>query len=559
MLNYLYSRTRLAVAQDAIAKLSAGLPDDMNASLWVYGHRLGKEDKAASCKDIEEVIGLKPVDAENFDTIAHSFNAKGYTPITEALRLAAASLPFGENERNTIVLVSDGEETCNGDPCALAAELKAKKVHTIAFAAGDVARDQLKCIAAVTGGTFHYADSAEELSLALEEAVEVEADVASGVVEGLGGPASVVVSPGGKHVYVASASLESVVVFSRNPTTGMLTFVEVHRNGVEGVIGMDSPIGLAVSPDGRHVYVTGGDDLGVGIFSRDSDTGRLTFVEMQDAFSGVAGVDTVHSVVVSPDGKNVYLTGVDVYDTGEETRPADALTVFNRDADSGRLTLIEVHQNGIGGLEGLKSITGVTVSPDNKSVYAINVWRTVVVFTRNSDTGELTYFETQEDGVGGVVGLLGARVVTVSSDNEHLYVASGRGGAVTVFEREPVTGALTFIEAKVATVGSSGADLRGASGVAVSPDGGHVYVVTEQSDKLHVLSRNTDTGVLTYVETLTDNVGGVDGLEGSLSVVVSPDNIHVYVVGFYDNAVAVFSRDPSSGALTFVQVIRNAE
>jgi 6-phosphogluconolactonase (cycloisomerase 2 family) len=183
----------------------------------------------------------------------------------------------------------------------------------------------------------------------------------------------------------------------------------------------------------------------------------------------------------------------------------------------------------------------------------------VVVFTRNSDTGELTYFETQEDGVGGVDGLLGARVVTVSSDNEHLYVASGRGGAVTVFEREPVTGALTFIEAKVATVGSSGADLRGASGVAVSPDGGHVYVVTEQSDKLHVLSRNTDTGVLTYVETLTDNVGGVDGLEGSLSVVVSPDNIHVYVVGFYDNAVAVFSRDPSSGALTFVQVIRNAE
>ena len=40
---------------------------------------------------------------------------------------------------------------------------------------------------------------------------------------------------------------------------------------------------------------------------------------------------------------------------------------------------------------------------------------------------------------------------------------------------------------------------------------------------------------------------------------VSPDDMHVYVASLYDNAVAVFRRDSTTGALTFVEVIRNAK
>ena len=269
------------------------------------------------------------------------------------------------------------------------------------------------------------------------------------------------------------------------------------------------------------------------------------------------GVDNVYSVAVSPDGKSVYLTGADWYDTGEETRPADALAVFSRDADTGRLTLVEAHQNGVGGVEGLHDVTGVTVSPDNRSVYVVNVWKTVVVFSRNPDTGALTYVETQEEGVGDVVGLLGARVVVVSADSKHVYVGTRRGGTVVVFGRDPATGALTFVETKVGTLGGV-ARLGNVYGLAVSPDGGHVYVATAAND-MHGLKRNPDTGAQTYLETVTDNVGGVDGLEGAQSVAVSPDNMHVYVASLQDRAVAVFGRDPATGALTFVEVIRNAE
>ena len=367
-----------------------------------------------------------------------------------------------------------------------------------------------------------------------------------------GSPTSVAVSPDGRHVYVTAAASEAVVVFGRDPTTGRLTFVEVHKNGVDGVVKMDSPLALAISPDGKHVYATGGDDLTVAIFSRDPSTGGLSFVEAQDVFGGVAGVDIVHSVAVSPDNTSVYVTGADWYDTGEPSRPADAVAVFDRDPATGRLTLAEVHQNSAGGVQGLKDVTGVAVSPDNKNVYVVNTGRTLVVFSRETVAGRLTYVETQEDGVDGVSGLLGANEVVVSPDNEHLYVASGRGGAVAVFGRDLATGELTFLEALVGSAGGSAADLAGTSGVAVSPDGGHVYLVTENSDKLHVMQRNTGTGALTYVETLTDDVDGVDGLEGAESVTVSPDNKSVYAVSIWETVV-VFSRDPGTGALTYVE------
>jgi hypothetical protein len=117
MLEALDGTTCPAAAQAAVAGLSAGMPPEMEASLWVYGHRVGEEDQAASCGDIEEVIPLGPVDPARFEAVAHSLGARGWTPIAASLRRAAESLPAGEPGYAAIVLVSDGEETCGGDPC----------------------------------------------------------------------------------------------------------------------------------------------------------------------------------------------------------------------------------------------------------------------------------------------------------------------------------------------------------------------------------------------------------------------------------------------------------
>jgi 6-phosphogluconolactonase (cycloisomerase 2 family) len=559
MLADLGGRSRLAAAQDAIGNLSAGLPASINASLWVYGHRVEKDNQADSCRDIEQVINLGPVDSQQFDSVAHSFEAKGYTPITDALLQAASSLPVGPEERNAVVLVSDGEETCGGDPCALAAELAAGNIklviHTIGLAVDDVTRAQLQCIADVSGGTYTDADSAENLSAALEGAATAASGETFSIVEGLGRPSVVVVSPDGRNVYAAGAGSESVVVFSRAPDTGRLTFLEAHVNGVNGVLGIATPMGLAISPDGKNVYATGSDDLAMAMFSRNLDTGVLTFVEAVDVFSNMEGVDNSYGVTVSPDNLNVYVAGQDDSKYAEN----DAIAVYRRDTNTGQLSLLEMVQNGVNGAAGLTALTGVTVSPDNKSVYAVNIWHTMAVFSRDPAAGALTFVQALENGIDGINNdLLGVHVAVVSPDNQHVYVAARRNDSVSVFGRDPDTGALVLIERLQSRVGDSPVtNLSGARGLAISPDGQHIYVTSDAYNMLLSLSRDPQTGTLTLLEEITDNQGGVDGLENGYSIAVSPDGLNVYVAGFDDDSLAVFSRDNATGLLTFIEVIRN--
>ena len=148
--------------------------------------------------------------------------------------------------------------------------------------------------------------------------------------------------------------------------------------------------------------------------------------------------------------------------------------------------------------------------------------------------------------------------MVVSPDDRHVYVAARRNDSVSVFERDMVTGRLTFDERLRSRVGDSpDLNLNGAHGLAISPDGQHIYVTSDGTDMLLSLSRDPQSGTLTFLQEFKDNEGGVDGLENGYSVVVSPDGRNVYVAGFDDDSVAVFRRDTSSGLLTFVEVIRN--
>ena len=175
----LEGRTRMAVAQDAVISLSGRLSPTTNASLWVYGHRLPQSDPAASCMDIEQVIPLGPADPAEFESVVSNLSAIGYTPISSTLQQAAGSLPPDGN--NTIVLVSDGEETCEGNPCAVAESLAVANVdlvvNTIGFAADDATRQQLQCIAGVTNGIYIDAKTEAELNQALEKASAAPATV----------------------------------------------------------------------------------------------------------------------------------------------------------------------------------------------------------------------------------------------------------------------------------------------------------------------------------------------------------------------------------------------
>ncbi|MCP4427291.1 MAG: beta-propeller fold lactonase family protein [Chloroflexi bacterium] len=564
MMADLDGHTRLAVAQDAVGNLSAGMPSSINASLWVYGHRVEQDNKEASCQDIEQVIPLSQIDAEQFDQLAHSFPAKGYTPITDSLIQAAASLPVGPHEKNSIILVSDGEETCGGDPCALAAQLAASDAHVtinaIGLAVDDFTRGQLECIAASGDGTYFDVQDADGLGAALEEAAVAAADDGFALAEGLGRPTVVIVSPDGRHVYVTGAQNETVVAFSRDEATGQLTFIGLQKNGEGGVQGMDSPLGMVISHDGEHIYVSGGDDLTLVAFSRDAATGQLSYVATADAFSDVTDLDEAHGVAISPDGSTVYVVGRD----NSNATNADSVAVFNRDAATGQLTRVQLVQNGLDGVDGLAQATEILVSPDGRHVYVSGIWKELAVFNRDEATGQLTFAQSLADKVDLERGLLGGYNMAISPDGRSLYLTARRASTLTLFERDPETGRLTFNDqmrdrTPDATSSAEHNNLEGAHGLALSPDGQNIYVAADITDFLTIFGRDAATGQFHLIQQYKDDELGVDGIRNSWSIAVSPDGETVYVAGFDDDALAVFDRDTQSGALTFIQTLRNRQ
>jgi 6-phosphogluconolactonase (cycloisomerase 2 family) len=351
-------------------------------------------------------------------------------------------------------------------------------------------------------------------------------------VGGLAGAKGVAVSPDGSHVYVATEYVNSIAVFSRASATGALTFVEMHQDGVDGVDGLAGANGVTVSPDGSHVYAASRNDSAIAVFSRDSSTGALTFVEMhKDGVDGVDGIVNVSYVTVSPDGSHIYAAG----------NSDSAIAVFSRDSSTGALTFVEMHKDGVDGVDGIASVYSVTVSPDGSHVYAAGRSDSAIaVFSRDSSTGALTFVEMHKDGVDGVDGIASAMSVTVSPDGSHVYAAGSSDSTIAVFSRDSSTGALTYVEAQ--QDGVDGVDgIAEVNSVTVSPDGSHVYAAGRLDSAIAVFSRDSDTGALTYVGMYKDEVDGVDGISYVSSVTVSPDSSHVYAVSPHDYAIAVFS------------------
>ncbi|MBX9254023.1 beta-propeller fold lactonase family protein [Desmonostoc muscorum CCALA 125] len=361
--------------------------------------------------------------------------------------------------------------------------------------------------------------------------VEVQKNNTNGV-DGLGGSFFTAISPDGKFLYASGYDDSAVVVFERNQETGQLTFVEVQKDDTSGVDGLGSAEALALSPDGKFLYVPGYGDSALAVFERDEQTGKLTFVEVQkDDTNGVDGLANATSVTVSPDGKYLYATGY-----GDS-----AVAVFERDKLTGKLTFVEVQKDDTNGVDGLAGALFVTVSPDGKFLYAAGADESAVsVFERDEQTGKLTFVEVQKDDTNGVDGLAAVNSVTVSPDGKFLYAAGFGDSALAVFERDEQTGKLTFVEVQKDDI--NGVDgLNAATSVTVSPDGKYLYATGYYDSAVAVFERNQETGELTFVEVQKDDTDGVDGLAAATSVTVSPDGKHLYASGSYDSAVTVFS------------------
>ena len=169
-------KTRIEAAKAAVGELVAKLPADTRLSLWAYGHQ--SPTRKHDCRDTQRVVAFNAigVNRDNVLSSTRAIQAQGYTPITYVIKLVADDLAKEDAKPHTVILVSDGKETCEGDPCAAAkalAEADASLVvHTIGFAVDIAAKYQLQCIAHVAHGRYFDAGSTSELAAMLSEAAK---------------------------------------------------------------------------------------------------------------------------------------------------------------------------------------------------------------------------------------------------------------------------------------------------------------------------------------------------------------------------------------------------
>ncbi len=344
--------------------------------------------------------------------------------------------------------------------------------------------------------------------------------------------------------------------------------------------------GVAVSPDGKSVYVASYDSNAVGRLTRNTTTGAITQPAgaagcvSEDGAGPCAdghGLLTPYSVAVSPDGKSVYA----VSDLG------NAVVRFNRNTTTGAITQPAgaagcVSEDGAGPCangHGLINPRSVVVSPDGKSVYVASASSGAVArFTRNTTTGAIA----QPIGAPGCVsetgsgpcadghGLQAPQSVAVSADGKNVYVASFVSDAVARLTRNTTTGAITQPIGAPGCVSETGAGpcadghgLKAPQSVAVSADGKNVYVASFVSDAVARLTRSTTNGAITQPagasgcvsETGAGQCADGHGLNNPYSVTVSADGKSVYVASPHSsdfggsNAVALFTRNTTTGAI----------
>lgn len=342
------------------------------------------------------------------------------------------------------------------------------------------------------------------------------------------GSGAIALSPDGRNVYVASSQSDAIAIFRRNARTGVLTqpkgaagcIAAKGANHCAAAIGLDGPNSLVVSPDGDNVYATSRASNSISIFQRDPSTGALT--QLPASAGCIAGVPIPvcavgralvgpDVVVISPKGENVYVGSFF----------GNAVAVFDRDPVSGALT-----QPG-----------------DSSGCIAEAISGCALGFALGAPEG-----------------------MAISGDGASVYVAGALSNAVVTLARDQSTGNLTqasdgsgCIANSALTGCTTGVQLSGANAVAFNP-GGDVYVSSLFSNSVTAFTRSRATGGLTQKQGTAGclvwlrAVGCSFGraLRAPEGITISPDGRNVYVAAFANSAIDVLDRGKRFGKVTQV-------
>ena len=579
-----------SVLNSILAGNTAEVADpDASGSFQSRGHNLvGIVGAALGFAAAGDLVGTEasPIDPRLADLAAN-----GGTTLTHALSAGSPAIDRGTSagapsmDQAGVLRPQDGDGDGSGEVDIGAVERYYGQIRGVKFddVDGDSVRDAAE--PGLSGWTIYLDENQNG---------QFDAGEPFRITDEQGGYEFAGLSPGNTYTVAEVAQDGRERTYPVDPGKGYLTYVTSYYQGgtdASGNVldGLWQARGSAVSADGRSMYVTGGASNSLSVFSRDPRTGELTCVEVLENGlpdrngATVSGLVDATAVLLSPDGRHVYVSqGLGLW-TSPPDRSTAALAVFSRDPITGRLAFVEaLLEDGADGegnpVDGLYGVESFAISPDGLFLYAAGAGDdTLAVFRRDPQSGRLTTVELLRDGgldgQGHLVdGLDGAYGAALSPDGSYLYVTAQMDSSVSVFARDPATGRLALIDRlgqwQYDSFGNYLDGLLGATAVCVSPDGGFIYLGGKSqlvdSPCIVTLQRDPESGRLRLVDTMADNFPDsqgtlADGLDFLTSLVVSPDGDQVLGTGAGDSAVVVLRRDRVSGRLFMGEALKNGQ
>ncbi len=171
-------KTKMEIASGVLNNTLTNLDSAQEVGLVAYGHR-----KKGDCKDVEFLVDFSGGKASEVNEAVGAIKPLGKTPLAYSASLVIDKLRSSKTKA-TIILITDGIESCNGNICDVVKAAKAEgidfKLHIIGFGLKEGETEQLKCAAGAGEGNYYDAADAEGLASVMDEAVEQNVDKPAG-------------------------------------------------------------------------------------------------------------------------------------------------------------------------------------------------------------------------------------------------------------------------------------------------------------------------------------------------------------------------------------------
>ncbi|MEI4790005.1 VWA domain-containing protein [Bacillus sp. FJAT-53060] len=158
------------LAKQEVFKFAQSLPKNAKIRMSLFGSEGNNKNsgKAHSCDVIRGVYDIQPYEKQRFENSLNGFGPNGWTPIARALESAKQSdKQLHKGTKHIVYLITDGEETCGGDPVKVAKELHQSKGHTVVNVIGldfnEGYEGQLKQVAKAGKGHYYQASTRKEM------------------------------------------------------------------------------------------------------------------------------------------------------------------------------------------------------------------------------------------------------------------------------------------------------------------------------------------------------------------------------------------------------------